>query len=144
MAYQKSLEWISFILSFIVLASQLGLIGIYFINYIGTQWLYWYIFGVAILIHWSFIIFKHVKPDDGSRLCDKMSKCYIGWLVYCTNLISSVIILFYRVTDQLKKTVLLGPRLLKLILSFTPFLFVVFVYGHYYQSGSQPRNYYVE
>ena len=147
MIYQKILEWIAFALSFIFLSSQLGLFGVFYYLYIGPTWLLWYIPGVIVLIYWSVVTFRPIKfttkLTSNSNLRDNMSLCYITWLIYCVNLIPQVILLFTHVTDQLHRKFYFGPRMLKLTLSCTPFLFVVFVFGHHNRNESQFRNYYV-
>lgn len=145
MKYQQSVEWIAFLLSFIFLSGQLGLIGAFFVLYINPTWLLWLIPGAIVLTYWSVVTFRPIKftTKPNSNLRDNMSLCYITWLIYCLNLIPQVILLFSHVTDQLERKFYFGPRMLKLTLSCTPFLFVVFVFGHHNRNISQFRNYYV-
>ncbi|RDD43805.1 hypothetical protein TrispH2_004727 [Trichoplax sp. H2] len=146
MKYQLVLEWISFLLSIVFLSCQLGLIGVFFSLYINSTWLLWYIPGAIVLIYWSIVTFRPIKfatKTDSNNLRDTMSLCYITWLIYCLNLIPQVILLFVNVTDLLERKFYFGPRMLKLALSCTPFLFVVFVYAHHNRNESQFRNYYV-
>ncbi|RDD43838.1 hypothetical protein TrispH2_004730 [Trichoplax sp. H2] len=164
MSCQCISEWVSFVVGIILLLCQLGSICSFFYTYVNPLWaLWWGIPGGVIFIYWSFATFKPVnfanEVNHGcalncngcpqslrrfmSRVWDKLSHCYIIWLIYGLYLVIQVLTLFICVTDRLDEKFFLGPRMLKLVLSITPALFVVFVYAHHDRDQLQSDNYYV-
>ncbi|RDD43806.1 hypothetical protein TrispH2_004728 [Trichoplax sp. H2] len=152
MKYQRVSEWFCWFLGIILLSSQLGLICVFFRMYVNPYWLLWWgIPGSIILIYWFIVTCRPVKFADRNNnsctgkkcICYILSPSYVIWLIYSLNLVAQVLALFIKVTDLLDAKSFFGPRVLKLVLSITPFLFTVFVYTYHDRNESQSNNYYI-